>query len=404
MTAARPRFSVLLPTFNRADILPLAIQSVLDQTLGDFELIISDGGSTDETNEVIRGFDDRRIRHLSSDRRLSMSENYEAVSKEAVGEYLIFFSDDDAFVPSMLERIQAALEATRAEMIIFPFAKYYLEADEDSRIRSNSVVCSKFTGSLSKVVATDDLEIMSGRFLLSRQPADRRSARPLIGNVVLKATVIERIREQTDSLFAAIPVDGYFITLVLSTIKEYFVIDLPLLVWSQWRKNSSIHLNKNLREHYEHLLGGQTLDFVPLKTPMPVNCSANAILKAAHSIGRQDLIPVDWGWYFLKMHEYLVSLDAEGIEVMSDIDEVFEALKSAPIEVQDFFSTNRSTFFHARQHVKKSLPFLYKSIRNMTEKLFPDSAALPILVEHGGSSFQNVRECARCMEKKFDEL
>ena len=51
-----PYFSVILPTYNRAHLLPKAIQSVVDQTFGDWELIIVDDGSTDDTKAVVENF------------------------------------------------------------------------------------------------------------------------------------------------------------------------------------------------------------------------------------------------------------------------------------------------------------------------------------------------------------
>ncbi|MCS6985063.1 MAG: glycosyltransferase family 2 protein, partial [Leptospiraceae bacterium] len=58
-----PFFSVILPTYNRASWLPRSIQSVLDQKFQDFELIIVDDGSTDNTREVVAHFSDPRIKY-----------------------------------------------------------------------------------------------------------------------------------------------------------------------------------------------------------------------------------------------------------------------------------------------------------------------------------------------------
>src|SRR5262245_18461483 len=57
-----PMFSVCLPTYNRGYCLASAIQSVLDQDFDDYELLISDDASTDNTRAIIQSFDDRRIR------------------------------------------------------------------------------------------------------------------------------------------------------------------------------------------------------------------------------------------------------------------------------------------------------------------------------------------------------
>ena len=105
----KPFFSVILPTYNRADFLPLAIQSVLQQTFGDFELVISNGGSTDNTKAAVAEFKDERIRYVETLQRLDMSENYDHALNHANGEYIIFFSDDDAFLPTTLEKIKKVI-------------------------------------------------------------------------------------------------------------------------------------------------------------------------------------------------------------------------------------------------------------------------------------------------------
>ncbi len=61
-------FSICIPTYNRAYILPEAIKSVLDQTYKDFELVIIYDGSTDNTESIVRGFDDKRIIYLKKDK------------------------------------------------------------------------------------------------------------------------------------------------------------------------------------------------------------------------------------------------------------------------------------------------------------------------------------------------
>ncbi len=82
-----PYFSIAMPTFNRAELLRLAIQSVLGQTFGDFEVVISNGGSTDGTRSVVEGFDDARIRYFESDARRSIGDNYQTALDQTRGEY-----------------------------------------------------------------------------------------------------------------------------------------------------------------------------------------------------------------------------------------------------------------------------------------------------------------------------
>jgi glycosyltransferase involved in cell wall biosynthesis len=95
-------FSIVLPTYNRASFLPKAIQSVLDQTLADFELIIVDDGSTDNTREVVSGFADPRVRYFKKENEeRSIARNFGI--HHALGRYINFLDADDYFYPHHLK-------------------------------------------------------------------------------------------------------------------------------------------------------------------------------------------------------------------------------------------------------------------------------------------------------------
>src|SRR5215813_12321861 len=61
-----PVFSVVIPTYNRRDLVPYAVRSVLRQTCGDLEVVVSDNGSSDDTADVIGSIADRRVRYVQT--------------------------------------------------------------------------------------------------------------------------------------------------------------------------------------------------------------------------------------------------------------------------------------------------------------------------------------------------
>lgn len=313
-----PRFSVLLPTYNRSEFLPLAIQSVLEQTFSDFELIISDGGSSDDTENAVRNIKDPRIRYLRSPTRLGMNENYERALRAATGEYVVFFSDDDALVPHMLERINSTISETGSQMIVFPFATFFHEDAADGERRKNTLAFSDFTSKVWSVNSDVDIERMSVIYGLADKEVQIDSISPLIGNVVFHQSIIEKLSSRVEVFFATVPVDIYVITLFLCSINEYSVLDEPLLVWSNWTRNSSVAIKKDLKAHYEKLLDGKELGQVPLKFATPRNCAANALLLGLRDAGRSEMLRPNWPIYSFEMLRDLIFLESEGVDISSE--------------------------------------------------------------------------------------
>jgi glycosyltransferase involved in cell wall biosynthesis len=110
---SRPKVSVLIPTYQYGRFLPAAIESVLAQDFPDFELLISDDGSRDESAAVIRRYAarDPRIRFSIHERNLGMVENWNWCLREARGDYVKYvFGDDCLPSPQALSRLVEMLD------------------------------------------------------------------------------------------------------------------------------------------------------------------------------------------------------------------------------------------------------------------------------------------------------
>ncbi len=105
-----PAVSIVIPTYNRAVHLPLAIRSVLGQSFYPFELIIVDDGSMDETGEVVRSFGDPRIRYLEHPGNRGGGAARNTGIGIARGRYIAFLDSDDEWVPDKLERQMEVFE------------------------------------------------------------------------------------------------------------------------------------------------------------------------------------------------------------------------------------------------------------------------------------------------------
>src|SRR3954447_15839297 len=106
---AEPLVSIITPTYDRPGYLREAIESVLAQTFGDFELLVCDDGSPPATEELVKSFDDPRIVYLRSPGRLGVLDNSLMGFARARGRYVTALFDDDAWEPEFLERVVAPL-------------------------------------------------------------------------------------------------------------------------------------------------------------------------------------------------------------------------------------------------------------------------------------------------------
>ena len=99
-----PKVSVIIPTYNRADILPRAVSSALSQTYDDCEIIIVDDCSTDHTRETVSAWSEERIRYIRHAENRRQSGALNTGIDNARGQYVAFLDDDDEWVPTKLER------------------------------------------------------------------------------------------------------------------------------------------------------------------------------------------------------------------------------------------------------------------------------------------------------------
>ena len=116
--AEKPTVSVIIPTYNRAHLIDRSIQSVLNQTYQDFELIVVDDRSTDNTEDIIRQFreKDKRIKYIKHDKNKGGSAARNTRIKNSVGKYIVFQDSDDEWFPEKLEKQMKIFETASLEV------------------------------------------------------------------------------------------------------------------------------------------------------------------------------------------------------------------------------------------------------------------------------------------------
>ena len=124
-----PRVTVLMPAYNAGKYIEAAVESALDQTFADFELLIVDDGSSDDTVSVIQGFADDRIRLVRQEQG-GVSAALNTGLQHARGEYICRFDADDICFPQRLARQVEFLDANPDYLLVGSDAEYISEDGE----------------------------------------------------------------------------------------------------------------------------------------------------------------------------------------------------------------------------------------------------------------------------------
>jgi glycosyltransferase involved in cell wall biosynthesis len=120
MTLSNPFFSIIIPAYNRAYILPETIRSIQEQSFENWEVIVVDDGSKDNTREVVEqlSLEDNRIRYVyQQNAERSVARNNGA--DNALGNYLMFLDSDDKYAAGHLEKLHAFITAKHEPVAFF---------------------------------------------------------------------------------------------------------------------------------------------------------------------------------------------------------------------------------------------------------------------------------------------
>lgn len=132
-----PYFSIIIPTYNRASIVKRAIEAVLQQSFDDFEIIVVDDGSTDNTQEILQSIVDPRFSFFYQSNKGVCAARNTGASK-ATGKYLLFYDSDDILLPSALSDFKKANVEDKAPLIFGDVEKRFPAKKESTIIRSSN--------------------------------------------------------------------------------------------------------------------------------------------------------------------------------------------------------------------------------------------------------------------------
>ncbi len=120
-----PKVSILMPTYNQAQYITEALESAVKQTYDDFELLVLDNVSTDNTEEIVRAYlDDKRIIYRKNETNIGGVNNFNKAVEMATGEYIKFLFSDDLLIPTALAEFVKVLDENENVSLVTSFFEY----------------------------------------------------------------------------------------------------------------------------------------------------------------------------------------------------------------------------------------------------------------------------------------
>ena len=157
-----PLVSVIMPAYNAERFIVEAINSVINQTITDWELIVIDDCSSDETLEIIRTYskNDKRIQAVANDRNMGVARTRNRGLELACGKYVALLDSDDYWAPCFLEKMLAKIQETFADIV---YSSYEMVGENGQKVCNDFVVPleTSFNESIVRSVITCSTVLMT---------------------------------------------------------------------------------------------------------------------------------------------------------------------------------------------------------------------------------------------------
>lgn len=225
MKSKSPLFTIVMPTRNRAHILPNALRSALDQTFDDYEIVIMANNCHDNTREVVESLATSRVRYYETDQTLSMPDNWEYAWTKAEGKYITYLSDDDALIPTALELLaEKALDGS-PPVVSWEDAIYYYPSKNDQEDQQNLLLLNYFGSALIEEV--DSTALLEQ---LAKLEFSWTASIPKMNNSAVNRAFWDERRKQLGRIFFPLAPDYSFAWIATQICQSIRIVRSPLSV------------------------------------------------------------------------------------------------------------------------------------------------------------------------------
>jgi glycosyltransferase involved in cell wall biosynthesis len=380
-----PLFSIVIPTRNRANLLPNALRSAMDQTHNDYEIIVSDNNSTPETHQAVRQFGNDRVRYFRVDRTLAMPDSWEFAIGHARGEYITILSDDDAVSPTLLERLSTFLGDKQVKLVswiryLYVMNDWYVESDR------NKLFLAPVSG---------QAEERSSEFILRRwfDGCSYYSDAPMLFNACCHRSLIASVKKRAGRLFLGSAPDIASSVALLSEVRSFTFVDDVLSLAGSGRQSigaNSMHGRSGPFQDFVTELDDGDYPKGPFKAITLTTSVADTLLRVKKAL--PDVLAnydINWSSYFVGCYRDLVEYEKAGsvssAEIAKEKDQLRELVGKQTPEVQFAFSQMKTSL---AQSAASTL----------------SAAANPYVISGSEAGFNNILECARKLDSYVSSI
>jgi glycosyltransferase involved in cell wall biosynthesis len=171
------RFSVLLPVYNRENYVRQAVDSVLNQSFRDFELLVIDDGSTDRSPEILKSYGNKLTLIQQHNQGPEVARNTAAAS--AQGEYLVYLDSDDFFLPFALETFDKVIRATNSPPLLLGSISFFRDGESPPQpAPPDTIEIFKFRNYASKTMSLSSNSTIVRKSVFDAVGGGRRDTTP----------------------------------------------------------------------------------------------------------------------------------------------------------------------------------------------------------------------------------
>ena len=308
-----PLFSVVVPTRNRGHLLRSCLHSALCQTIDNYEVLVSDNSSSDNTAAVVREMRDPRIRYVRTPSDLSMPDSWEFALNHARGEFITYLCDDDAILPQLLESIEGVITSSNAEVISWASCVYYHSNWFEPRYR-NELHVAPYEGETETRDARETIrEIYASLRAYSHSPRMVHS--------MCRKTVIDRVRKRTGRLFHKTAPDYASAIGLLSQVDSHVYVDFPWHVLGTARESNRIESlaydgGVSIKKFFAEFAGDDVFNTTDLQGHMAVNVVVDTLARMKQILTPElNYATIDRARYFQNYYDELRDLRGLGADV-----------------------------------------------------------------------------------------